>query len=266
MKKPLVDILNKNKSDVDFILDSGAFTAWKAKKEIKLDDYCRFIESLPFVPDRYFMLDVIGNPSATMKNYELMLKRGFKPVPVFTRGEDVSILEEYFKTSDMVGIGGLVGTEGNKGFVKGIMEIAKNRKVHWLGFARINYVEKLRPYSVDCSTWANGLRFGQIQFYSFTSRRIMTLGKAQLSNPKIKDMLYREKDYYGVTLKEIFNLDDWYHSGKNLTITERLSYKSSVAISMIVKKHYGTNYSIAVASENQADGFIQAYKYWKNKL
>jgi len=38
-------------------------------------------------------------------------------VPIFTRGEDPSVLDDYYKTSDVVGIGGLVGTQGNKGFV-----------------------------------------------------------------------------------------------------------------------------------------------------
>lgn len=49
------------------LIDSGAFTAWKAGKSIALDDYCRFLEALPAAPWRYFTLDVIGNPDATDK-------------------------------------------------------------------------------------------------------------------------------------------------------------------------------------------------------
>jgi len=56
----IINLLNNK--DINFLLDSGAFSAWKLKKEIKLDDYCKFVESLPFAPWKYFTLDVIGNP------------------------------------------------------------------------------------------------------------------------------------------------------------------------------------------------------------
>jgi len=154
-----VKLLQENRDNVRFLLDSGAFTAWKAGKPIALDDYCRFIESLPFESWRYFMLDVIGDPAATMRNYETMLKRGFNPIPIFTRGEDPSVLDDYYKTSDLVAIGGLVGTPGNKGFVKGIMEKVGGRRVHWLGFFDCNFVKHYRPYSCDSSTWKVGATF-----------------------------------------------------------------------------------------------------------
>lgn len=113
----VVEQLRQCGPDLRFLLDSGAFTAWKAGKPIELDDYCRFLEALPVKPWRYFALDVIGDPHGTMRNYEAMLRRGFSPVPIFTRGEDPSVLEDYYKTSDVVGIGGLVGTANNRGFV-----------------------------------------------------------------------------------------------------------------------------------------------------
>lgn len=162
MKPDDISLLQQNKSTTRFLLDSGAFTAWKAGKQINLDDYCRFIESLPFEPWGYFMLDVIGNPGATMKNYETMLKRGFKPIPIFTRGEDVSVLEDYYKNSEIVGFGGLVGTPGNKGFVKGIMDKVNGRKCHWLGFTQLNFIKHFKPYSCDASSWNNGAQFGYV--------------------------------------------------------------------------------------------------------
>jgi len=121
MKPEVVEQIRKLRH-ARILVDSGAFTAWKAGKSVDLDEYCRFIEALGDLPWRYFMLDVVGDPAATMKNYEIMLNRGFNPIPIFTRGEDPSVLEDYYKTSDVVGVGGLVGTRGNRGFVKGIME------------------------------------------------------------------------------------------------------------------------------------------------
>ena len=59
------------------LIDSGAFTAWKANESISLDDYCRFIEKLPVTPWGYFQLDVVGDPDGTIRNYDEMRRRGF---------------------------------------------------------------------------------------------------------------------------------------------------------------------------------------------
>ena len=90
--------LNRVNGKFRFLLDSGAFTAWKAGNEIHIDDYCNFVENLKIKPWRYFTLDKIGDPIGTQKNYEIMLKRGFNPIPIFTRGESLSVLEDFYKT------------------------------------------------------------------------------------------------------------------------------------------------------------------------
>ena len=165
MSPPTVDMLNRNKDNLRFLLDSGAFTAWKAGKPIALDDYCKFLDTLPFKPWRYFTLDVIGDPKNTLKNYQTMLDRGYKPVPIFTRGEDISVLEDYYKTSDVVGIGGLVGTPKNKGFINGIMKYVGKRKVHWLGFTNFEYIKYYKPYMCDSSSWLTGSRYASFKLY-----------------------------------------------------------------------------------------------------
>lgn len=189
LKKESIDLIKSNDS-IRFVLDSGAFTAWKAGKPIDLDDYCRFIEQLPFKPWRYFNLDVIGNGEKSMKNYETMLKRGFSPVPIFTRGEDIKMIDEYYKTSDVVGIGGLVKTKGNMGFVKGIMEVVGNRKVHLLGFVRHQYINYYKPYMCDASSWSYGSRVGDFKVY---------MGKGVIKS-------FRKKDFISQPSKEILNL------------------------------------------------------------
>jgi len=174
-----------NKSKFRILLDSGAFTAWKAGKEIKLDDYCKFLDTLKFKPYKYFTLDVIGNPKETLNNYNTMIKRGYKPVPIFTRGEDISLLEEYYKTSDIVGIGGLVGTKKNKQFVNGLMKRIKKRKVHWLGFTNIQYIKYYKPFMCDSSAWLTGPRYASTNLY---------LGNGQFAKLNKKD-LFQEKDF-----------------------------------------------------------------------
>lgn len=112
VKKDVVEALaafeKNNPGNLRLLLDSGAFTAWKSGNPIKLDDYCRFLETLPFKPWRYITLDVVGNAEETARNYEIMLERGFNPVPVFTPSESLSAIDDLYKTSDYIAAGGLV--------------------------------------------------------------------------------------------------------------------------------------------------------------
>ncbi len=139
--------------------------AWKSGKTIALDDYCRFIERLPVRPWRYFALDVVGDPEASMRNYETMRARGFNPMPVFTRARGPCGARHVLRDLRVVGVGGLVGTPGNKGFVNGLMRHVAGRRVHLLGFANDDYVRTYRPYMCDSSTWISPLRFGLIKLY-----------------------------------------------------------------------------------------------------
>lgn len=166
MNAEVIKFLDERKDSIMFLLDSGAFTAWKAKKEIRVEDYITFIKSLPIKPWRYFNLDKIGDPKGTHENYLKMLDAGLKPLPVFTRGEDVSMIDEYYKTSDVLGVGGLVNTKGSRGYVKGIMEHIGSRKVHWLGFTNSSFVNAYKPYMCDCSSWSYATRYGDLIIYA----------------------------------------------------------------------------------------------------
>lgn len=206
-----VAVIKENADVLRLLVDSGAFTAWKAGKPIELDDYCRFIEQLPVEPWRYFTLDVIGDPHGTMRNYETLLKRGFKPVPIFTRGEDPSVLEDYYKTSDVVGIGGLVGTAGNRGFVRGIMRHVGNRKVHWLGFTAFEFVKAYRPYMCDSSSWTSGSRFGAFDLYMGRGRMIKVT-KAEMAQKPPQQLLDRVR-FYGLDPAGLGIKKNW-HGGR----------------------------------------------------
>lgn len=100
-KPDVFEVLKNQTLPYRFLLDSGAFTAHNAGKVITLDDYCRFIETMPIKPWRYFQLDVVGDPEKTARNYEKMLERGFTPVPVFTHNESLSRLDQLYETSDL---------------------------------------------------------------------------------------------------------------------------------------------------------------------
>jgi len=248
-KKILSLLNNKN---IDFLLDSGAFTAWKAKKEIRLIDYCRFLERLPIKPWNYFTLDVIGNPKETLDNYKKMLERGFKPIPIFTRGEDISVLDEYYKTSDIVGIGGLVGTKGNRGFIKGIMKRVNGRKVHLLGFTNQDYLLHYKPYSVDSSSWASGLMYGNIKIY-------MGGGKWQSISRKKKptEEICRRVSYYGKDIGELFERDGWRNKKDNFLL-RTIPLLSNIEYSMELEKKIKTKYFSAICTQADLEEIIKA--------
>ena len=263
MTKNLINELKKEQDSVRFVLDSGAFTAWKSGNPIKLDDYCRFIESLPVKPWRYFTLDVIGDPHGSMKNYETMLKRGFNPVPIFTRGEDHSVLDDYYKTSDVVGLGGLVGTRGNKGFINGIMKHVGDRKVHWLGFTSIAYLKQYRPYMCDSSSWASALRFGQIALYKGKGQFVKCSKKDFVTapSPEIVRLLLD----HGIDPKELSDSKQWKNSGSGQYPIEKVAYRSFTKYQVDIGKNLGTKMFMAVASDWQARLSIEAFNYWRTR-
>lgn len=235
------------------LIDSGAFTAWKSGNPIKLDDYCRFIETLPIKPWRYFALDVIGDPHGTMQNYETMLKRGFTPVPIFTRGEDPSVLETYYQTSDLVGIGGLVGTQQNKGFVKGLSKFIKGRRVHLLGFTNKTFVKVLRPYSCDSSSVNSSLRFAHIDIFD---RRLGTWVKVNKNTFKTKPNgdLLRLLQSYDVDVRKLGLTVNW--SGVPCEAMH-LNYRSHLRASLLYEGMLDVRYFLAVSTTQQVSWLVK---------
>lgn len=264
MSKQVIQHLKENKDVIRFVLDSGAFTAWKSGKPITLDDYCRFLDSLPFEPWRYFTLDVIGDPHASMKNYETMLKRGYKPVPIFTRGEDPSVLDDYYKTSDVVGIGGLVGTPGNKGFINGIMRHVAGRKVHWLGFTSINYIKQYKPYMCDSSSWASALIFASMKIYDKNGLFISC--KKEDFRKKPSDEIIRILRNYEIDPAELSQAHNWKNSGRGDYAIEKIAFRSWVKFQIDLEKNLKTKFFMAVASDWQVRLALDAYNFWGEKL
>jgi hypothetical protein len=260
MAPSMLDVLKRNQGQIRFVLDSGAFTAWKAGKPIALDDYCRFLEILPIRPWRYFALDVIGEPAATLRNYEAMLRRGFKPIPIFTRGEDPSVIDDYYKTSDVVGIGGLVGTPRNRGFINGIMKHVGNRHCHWLGFTALEFLKHYRPYMCDSSSWESGARFGAFSLYLGDGRKHL-LRRSEFAR-KPSAPIIAALASYGVDPNALAREQAW-HGGTSLN--RRLNAGSGVRLSLEIQKHIGTLYFLALTTQRSLQLLIDAYDFERNR-
>jgi hypothetical protein len=263
LKSDSIEFLKEHGSNIRFLLDSGAFTAWKAGKEIHIDEYCKFLESLPIKPWRYFTLDVIGNPEGTIKNYETMLARGFKPIPIFTRGEDPEVLEKYYETSDVVGIGGLVQTRGNNGFVKGIMKKVGDRRVHWLGFTVPEFIAYYKPYMCDSSSWAGAVRYGNIKAYSSRGRWVKISKNDFIKRPS--EQVRSIFDRYEEDLTRMKNSKEWVNSGVGKNLLETMTCKSWTSFSREVESNFDTKFFLACASGAQMRIMSEAFSFWEKK-
>jgi len=229
---------------VRFFLDSGAFTAWKSGKPITVDDYCRFLESIKYKPWRYLSLDVVGDPHMSMINYELMLKRGFNPVPIFTRGEDPSVIDEMYKTTDLVAIGGLVGTKKNKGFVKGVMPFFKGRNVHLLGFVNKAVMKTIRPYSCDSSSSHSSARYGSVSIFNKKNGEWILCSRLDFASKPSPDLAELIRSY-DVDPKDLAKSSNWIGlKSKALP----LSFRSHIRASIAYERKLNVKYFLATNS------------------
>lgn len=251
LKGGFLSLLGANQSRLRLLVDSGAFTAYRGGKEIKLDDYCRFLETLPVCPWGYFMLDVIGEAEATLANYREMRRRGFEPIPIFTRGMALPILEEYFETSDVVGIGGLVHTPKNFAFINGIMEKVGERRVHLLGVSKMPIIKFYKPFSCDSSGWDQS-RYGYFRLYMGYGQFVyIPREKCRAPLPtNIQQRLWS----YGIDPIALSKESGW----RGETSAQQLAtYSGMLHFSLDIEVAIGTRYFLACA-QSDAVGFLAA--------
>lgn len=117
--RPRLDIKLEKKT-VDLLLDSGAFSAWRQRTKIRVEDYIEFCHRYPGIFQEIVNLDVIPGggfgkmPSAAevdqsasegWRNMETMRKYGIKPMHVFHMGESFSWLKRMLDEGlDYIGI------------------------------------------------------------------------------------------------------------------------------------------------------------------
>ena len=255
--------LQRQRTHVRFLLDSGAFTAFMAGRPIDLNAYERFVKTLlDSGADvwRYFTLDVIGDAAATRRNYDTLRARGLTPVPIFTRGENVRVLDDYYATSDVVAIGGLVGTNDPKGFVNGVMRHVGNRKVHLLGFTPRPFLKTYRPYMCDSSSYTETARWGWLNVYLGNGVWYPTLARKAFTSP-LPRRLVRGLRSYGINPSDLARDAAWHGSGASRTV----SIMSWARWQIDVQEFLNVRLFFAVGSTDHIDQFVQHHLYWKEQ-
>jgi len=256
MTRDMVSFISQHERDIRLLIDSGAFTDWKSGKETSVEEYMDFLESLPVKPWRYFVLDKIGDSQGTKKNYEIMLNRGFKPIPIFTRGSDLDDLDYYYETSDIVGIGGLVGTKNSKGYLKHVISKNKNRPLHWLGLTHSSMVGHYKPFSCDASSWESGGRYGQISVY-MGKGVFKSYSKKEAIETAPSSQMWKIIRSYGFNPRELQIEKNW---RGGWSISRTLGCQSWTRYAMDVETQFKTKLFLALTTRQALEMCLMAYK------
>lgn len=240
------ELLDSFGSDTRFLVDSGAFTNWKAHRDTRVEDYIAFIKGLPVKPWRYFTLDKIGDSTQTDRNHQSMLDAGLTPVPIFTRGTALEELDKLYKHSDLVGLGVGTGTRGSLNYVRWIME-NNTRSIHWLGVCHPNLLRYYQPYSCDSSSWETGGRYGRISLYMGQGRFQQFTRHMAATAPPSADV-WRVLESYGADPYELRHEVNW--RGGRTNLARRIGGQSWLRYAEESERVFGTLIFLALTNGN----------------
>lgn len=152
------------------LLDSGAFTLWKAAQKgkqvdpIAVEDYAAFIEEHKDLLYAWFNLDVIGDVAASKANAEYLKARNLAPIEVWHIQNSLDDLQQLVNDDHaVIAIGGSVGTsekEREAVFTK-VFESFPYQNFHFLGGSS-KLLYKFNWFSADSTGWLAGRKYGSI--------------------------------------------------------------------------------------------------------
>lgn len=157
---------------MEFMLDSGAYSAWTKGVTINIDEYCEFIKKHSDVISHYIVLDVIGDAEKSLEAQKYMESKGLHPLPVFHQGEDWKYLDYYANNYDYICISPLSYSAGGGSMVNWLDKCFADHvcdkngypkcKVHGLGLTTVKMLLRYPWYSVDSAAWVLVSSFGGI--------------------------------------------------------------------------------------------------------
>lgn len=145
----------------DWVIDSGAFSAFNSGQEIVLDDYIQFCKEhqCDKTLTEIYALDVIGDYKASLSNTEKMWKHGIEAIPCFHVGSPESELKAIAQDYPKIALGGaaLMSDQGAKfKWAEQCFARIWPKKVHGFAFAGERMVMRLPFHSVDACSWELG--------------------------------------------------------------------------------------------------------------
>lgn len=272
--EPMMDMLQKTFKPDEYrlIVDSGAFTAYNAGHEVKLDDYCGFLKRLEerkIDLETYIQLDVVFNEVETLKNLHLMRDRGFNPAPVFTRGADEDYFFELLEKDEYVFVGGVQSGINHENFAKWVLENSKDKMVHLLAFIRPDMINHYKPFSVDSSSWSCTSRFGRVGYYA--DGRVNLVPKDEFAKKPPKAFIESCKKM-GINKETILSLgynESWTSFeatelvdkvGPHKGLAQFLTIMNFIYYSILAQNNIGTKIYLAVGQPLHLKIFAAAYR------
>ena len=157
--------------DARMMIDSGAFTAHTKGKPIPLAAYRDYLDKWAGVYDHAITLDVIGDPRATVTNTEALWSAGYDVMPVFTVGEEYSMLDSFARDGHtFVCAGGLVGMRKPvvRPYLASVVRYARERgvSIHALGVGGVRLLLETGAYSGDSSAATQAPAFGSVAVWN----------------------------------------------------------------------------------------------------
>lgn len=143
----------------DYMLDSGAFTAWNLGKPIVLGDFiaaCRQLRATDPRLSEIIALDVIGSGRGSLENWIAMNAAGIESIPVFHIGDDWSILAEYqARGARKIGLSCRFGEPMavSHQFYEQAFARAWPQRFHSFGWCVGDVLQRYPFDSADASTW-----------------------------------------------------------------------------------------------------------------
>ena len=242
--------------DINVMIDSGAFTIYNSKtiSKLNLDTYCNYLEKNAHKVEKYVMLDVIKDEAKTKQNYELMLKRNFNPMFVFTEYDnDWSYCKQAVGNQKHLCVAGGVTIRGDW-ILKRYQDIYRKTQanIHALGYVAYNNIFRLPLYSVDSSSWVQASqRFGNIQYFD---NGIKTINYKEILTGK-KKIPYEVRllfEKLKITPKQFSNLEN-HRGGKSI---ESLCTTYAFLEFQKYSKRLGLDLFLAIANTGQLNTIL----------
>lgn len=150
----------------DWVMDSGAFSAHNSGVTIDLQEYIDTALALQANDSsltEIYALDVIGDPTASLRNCEEMTRQGVRALPTFHLGSPWSALDD-MRDYPKIALGGMVRQPRNlkKRFIEQAFARVWPKKIHGFGLVDESMLLDFPFHSVDATTWELApIRFGR---------------------------------------------------------------------------------------------------------
>lgn len=218
------DISNRVEKGQNIFIDSGGYTARVKGVKIDVREYAKFLKYNSELITVAANLDT-NDIEETLFNEKYLMSEvpNVKVIPIyhysdFTHPKYKGIIDEYVEKYDYIGVGGVAGTAVNhrilNKFLSYVFARTRNKvRVHGFGMTGRKLVNKYPFYSVDSTSWQEGMRFGgsvapngtKIRYK--TGQGILQAGVSrEILNQNYKERLVYELQFWKKFEKEITEL------------------------------------------------------------